>query len=82
MKEYIEKAKIAYREFCKKCRIMKVKVKLWWRNKVTDFERKRGLGQRCEWCDERIFCETYCGTPAKRRLLEPPKRCTDYHSGR
>lgn len=82
MKEYIEKVKVAYREFKKKCKIKWLKAKYWCRTQVIKFERKRGLAERCAWCDERIFCETFCGTPEKKHFWERPKRCTDHQSTR
>lgn len=82
MKEYIEKAKMAYREFKEKCRVTWLKVKRWYRIQVIKFERKKGLGERCEWCPENIFCETFSGTPARKHFWERVQRCSDVHSTR
>lgn len=82
MKKYIEKVKMAYRKFSEKCHVTWLKFKHWCKIQVIKFEKKRGLGMRCEWCSENIFCEMYGGAPVRKHFWEKPQRCTDAHSTR
>ena len=63
---------------CKKA-YHKIKVKI--KMEVIKYERKHGYAQRCEWCDENVFCDTYqCSSP-KKHFWEV-RRCSDSHSSR
>ena len=56
---------------------IKVKIKM----EVIKYERNHGYSQRCEWCEENVFCDRYQTTPAKKHFWEV-RRCSDSHSSR
>ena len=81
MTEYIEKAKLAYREFKKKCHVAWCKFKLWCRKKLRDYERKKGLSERCAYCVEHELCEYYnMLSPKHQKAFIHPVRCSDFVS--
>ena len=88
----MEKLKLKFQEitnkihaFCRKvkslCKKAYHKIKLKIKMEVIKYERKHGYSQRCEWCDENVFCDKYQNTTPKKHFWEV-RRCCDGHSSR
>lgn len=78
MKKYLEKVKIWLQKIRRKCRLTFRKLKGKLIQKAIAYEKKKGLSTRCEWCQDNIFCDYYCGSYVKKK--GEIARCADQHS--
>lgn len=69
------------REVKSKCKKAYHQIKLKIKMEVIKYERNHGYAQRCEWCEENIFCNDYQGSPTKKHFWEV-RRCTEHQSSR
>ena len=88
----MEKIKLKFHEitskihaFCRKvksqCKKAYHQIRLKIKMEVIKYEYKHGYAQRCEWCEEKIFCCTYQETPPKKYFWEV-RRCRGTESSR
>lgn len=79
MKNYLEKAKTWFQNFRRTCRLRLKKLRAKLIQRAIAYERKKDLPTRCEWCQDNIFCDYYCGYIKKEGEIA---RCADQHSER